>query len=152
MKANIFDEGSYKWVEVRDENETSYLIHHDYTILGYDLAKGTCDMLVRWHGDGGHCVRHRHAGVTSSLVISGEHRLVDLYEGGRTEERIKKPGDYALSLGDAVPHLERGGDEGAVVFFANHSPNGILYELVDADLKVVHEVSIEEMVAPWRQL
>ena len=46
MSANIFDESSYKWVEVADDSD-SYKIHHDYTILGYDLAAGTCDMLVR---------------------------------------------------------------------------------------------------------
>ena len=116
----------------------------------YDLAKGTCDMLVRWRGDGGHCMRHRHVATTTSLVIRGEHRLIDLYEGGRTEERVRRAGDYGLSLGDAVPHLERGGDEGALVFFGNHTDNGILYELCDADLKVTHEVTIQEMVELWQ--
>ncbi len=149
MSANIFDESSYKWVEVVDDSD-SYKIHHDYTILGYDLAAGTCDMLVRWYGDGGHCIRHRHTAVTTSLVIRGEHRLVDLYEGGRTENRVRRAGDYGLSVGDAVPHLERGGDEGALVFFGNHTSNGIMYELVDADLKVVQEVSIQDLVQGWQ--
>ncbi len=149
MSANIFDESSYKWVEVADDSD-SYKIHHDYTILGYDLAAGTCDMLVRWYGDGGHCIRHRHTAVTTSLVIRGEHRLVDLYEDGRTENRVKRAGDYGLSVGDAVPHLERGGDEGALVFFGNHTSNGILDELVDADLKVVQEVSIQDLVQGWQ--
>lgn len=150
MPPNIFDESSYTWVTVSDDSDT-FKIHHDYTILGYDLAKGTCDMLVRWHGDGGHCMRHRHASVTTSLVISGEHHLIDLYEGGREEIRVKRAGDYGLSLGDAVPHRERGGPDGAVVFFGNHTTNGVLYELVDADLKVIHEVTIEEMVEVQNQ-
>ncbi len=149
MSANIFDESSYKWLEVADDSD-SYKIHHDYTILGYDLAAGTCDMLVRWHGDGGHCIRHRHTAVTTSLVIRGEHHLVDLYEGGRTENRVKRAGDYGLSVGDDVPHLERGGEEGALVFFGNHTSNGIMYELVDADLKVVQEVSIQSLVEGWQ--
>ena len=148
MNPNIFDESSYRWINVRDDGE-SYKIHHDYTILGYDLDAGRVDMLVRWHGDGGHCVRHRHSAITTSLVISGEHHLIDLYEGDRTETRIKKPGDYGLSAPDAVPHLERGGPDGAVVYFGAQTNSGVLYELIDADLKVVHEVTIRELVAPF---
>ncbi len=149
MSLNIFDEQSYKWVEIADDSD-SYKIRHDYAILGYDLAKGSCDLLVRWSGDGGHCIRHRHVATTTSLVIRGEHRLIDLYEGGRSESRVKRAGDYALSLGDAVPHLERGGDDGALVFFANHTQSGVLYELIDADLKVTHEVTIQELVGLWK--
>jgi len=63
---------------------------------------------------------------------------------------VKRAGDYGLSVGDAVPHLERGGDEGALVFFGNHTSNGIMYELVDADLKVVQEVSIQSLVEGWQ--
>ena len=148
MPPNIFDESSYKWVNVSDDSDT-FKIHHDYTILGHDLGKGTCDMLVRWHGDGGHCMLFRTFG--GELRISGEHHLIDLYEGGREETRVKRAGDYSLSLGDAVPHRERGGPEGAVVFFGNHTTNGVLYELVDADLKVIHEVTIEEMVEVQNQ-
>ena len=150
MTPNIYDEASYKWVEVDDDSDT-YKIRHDYAILGHDLAKGTCDMLVRWSGDGGHCIRHRHVATTTSLVIRGEHHLIDLYGGGRTENRVKRAGDYGLSLGDAVPHMERGGDEGALVFFGNHTANGILYELVDADLKVTLEVTIRDMVELWQR-
>ena len=150
MTPNIYDEQGYAWVEVADDGD-DYKIRHDYTILGYDFAKGTCDMLVRWAGDGGHCIRHRHVATTTSLVIRGEHHLIDLHEGGRTEKRVKRAGDYGLSLGDAVPHLERGGDEGALVFFGNHTESGILYELVDADGKVVQEVGIRDLVEVWQQ-
>jgi hypothetical protein len=146
---NIYDEASYKWVEVADDGD-AYKIRHDYTILGHDISAGTCDMLVRWTGDGGHCIRHRHVAITTSLVISGEHQLIDLYEDGHSETRTKRAGDYGLSLGDAVPHLERGGAEGALVFFGNHAPNGVLYELIDADLKVTQEVTIQDLVGLWQ--
>ncbi len=149
MSSNLFDEQRIKWVEIADDGD-GYKIRHDYAILGYDLAKGSCDMLVRWSGDGGHCIRHRHVATTTSLVLRGEHRLTDLYPGGRRESRVKRAGDYALSLGDAVPHLERGGEDGALVFFANHTHNGVLYELIDADLKVTHEVTIQELVGLWQ--
>ena len=151
MPPNIFDEKIHKWVKVEDESD-NYTIRHEYTVLGYDLAKGTFDMLMRFDNDGGHCIRHRHVAITTSLVIRGEHQVIDLYEDGHSEIRLKRAGEYGLSLGDALPHKERGGDAGALVFFGNHTNNGILYELVDADLKVVHEVTIQEIVEPWKAL
>jgi hypothetical protein len=43
-------------------------------------------------------------------------------------------------------HLERGGDQGAIVFFGNHTTNGLLYEILDADLEVIAEIDIETLV------
>ena len=54
MAESFFDPDRYQWREVTGEPELSYKVHHDYTILGYDLAAGTLDMLVRWGNDGGH--------------------------------------------------------------------------------------------------
>ena len=60
MPQSFLDPDKYKWREVTGDPVLSYMVHHDYTILGYDLAAGTLDMLVRWEGDGGHCPIHRH--------------------------------------------------------------------------------------------
>ena len=62
---------------------------------------------------------------------------------------MKPAGTYGLSPGDEHPHLERGGDDGAIVFFGNHSTNGLVYELVDADFKVIAEVTMEMLVEMW---
>jgi hypothetical protein len=140
MAQSYFDPGRYKWREVTGEAGLSYLVHHDYTILGHDLAAGTLDMLVRWAGDGGHCPIHRHTATTTVLVL-----------GTRGEHRLRRAGDYALTLGDALPHLERGGDEGGVAFFGNHSSDGRLYEILDEDLKLVMDVTMEVLVADWNE-
>ena len=68
MGRGHFDVGRYKWREVTGEPGLSYKVRHDYTILGYDLAAGTLDMVVRWAGDGGHCPIHRHLATTTVLV------------------------------------------------------------------------------------
>ncbi len=60
------------------EPELPYKVHHDYTLLGYDLDAGTLDMVVCWQGDGGHCVIHRHTATTTILVFEGEQHLWDL--------------------------------------------------------------------------
>lgn len=147
-----FDPNRYKWREVIGESDLSYKVHHDYTILGYDLEAGTLDMVVRWKGDGGHCPIHRHTATTTVLVLEGEQHLWDLYpDGTRGEHRVRKAGDYALTVGDAHPHLERGGPEGGVAFFGNHSSSGLLYELLDEDLKLLADVTMEGLVADWTQ-
>jgi hypothetical protein len=152
MVQNIFDLNSYRWREVTGDPGQSYLVHHDYTILGHDLGAGTLDMLVRWNGDGGHCPIHRHVSTTTVLVVEGEQHLWDLdRDGARGEHRVRRAGDYALTVGDALPHLERGGDDGGVVFFGNHSADGILYELFDEEMNVVVEVTMELLVADWQE-
>jgi hypothetical protein len=152
MAQSHFDPSRHKWREVTGEPELSYLVRHDYTILGYDLDAGTLDMVVRWAGDGGHCPIHRHTATTTVLVLEGEQHLWDIHpDGTRAEPRVRRAGDYALTVGDALPHLERGGDDGGIAFFGNHSSNGLLYELLDEDGKLVADVTMELLVSDWNE-
>ena len=65
MSPSITDFERYKWREVTGEPGGAFLVHHDYTILGWNFAAGTLDMLVRWRGDGGHCPIHRLTSTTT---------------------------------------------------------------------------------------
>ena len=151
MAQSFFDESRHKWREVTGGPELSYKVRHDYTILGYDRAAGTLDMVVRWAGDGGHCPIHRHTSTTTVLVLAGEQHLWDLHaDGTRGERKVRRAGDYALTVGGALPHLECGGEAGGLAFFGNHSTEGLLYELLDEDMKVLAEVTIDTLVADWQ--
>ncbi len=145
-----FDAARHKWRSVVADPQLSCPIRHDYTILGYDPAARTLDMVVRWAGDGGHCPIHRHTATTSILVLEGEQHLWDLNpDRSRGDHRVRRVGDYALTNGEVLPHLERGGPDGGVVFFGNHSPDGRLYEILDEDLNVVIDLTMEELFADW---
>lgn len=151
MAQSPFDPTRYRWRKVTGEPGASYLVHHDYTILGWDHAAGTLDMLVRWQGDGGHCPIHRHVATTTVLVLEGEQHLWDVRaDGSRGDHRARRAGDYALSLGDPLPHLERGGASGGTAFFGCHTRDGRLYEICDENGKPLLDVTIDSLVADWK--
>ena len=152
MIDGTFDPSRYRWKEVTARPGSKYKIHHDYTILGYDRDAGTLDMVVRWQGDGGHCPIHRHAATTSVIVLAGEQHLWDVEEDGSIgNHRFRRAGDYALTGNDQKPHLERGGKDGGLVYFGARpdSLGGLLYEIYDADMNVVAEISIDSLVADF---
>ena len=152
MAQSFFDQSKHKWREVTGGDELSYKVRHDYTILGHDAEAGTLDMVVRWKGDGGHCPIHRHTSTTTILVLEGEQHLWDLNpDGSRGAHKVRHAGEYALTLGDTLPHLESGGPEGGLAFFGNHCDDGLLYELLDEDMKVVAEVTVEGLFADWSE-
>jgi hypothetical protein len=151
MADGHFDQSRHKWREVTGEPGLSYKVRHDYTILGYDLAAGTLDMVVRWAGDGGHCPIHRHTATTTVLVLEGEQHLIDIAaDGSHGEHKVRNAGDYALTVGDALPHLESGGAEGGLAFFGNHSNDGQLYEILDEDMNLIVNVTMESLIEDWK--
>jgi hypothetical protein len=141
----------YKWREITGSRGESFKIRHDYTILGYDQAAGTLDLLVRWKGDGGHCPIHRHVSTTTVLVLAGEQHLWDIHpDGTRGDHRVRRAGDYALTTDTGLPHIERGGPDGAIVFFGNHAADGRLYEIFDEAMNRVADISMATLFATWQ--
>lgn len=150
MINGTFDASRYRWREVTGDDRSPYLIHHDYTILGHDLAAGTLDMVVRWSGDGGHCPIHRHTATTTVIVLEGEQHLWDVEaDGSLGAHKVRRAGDYALTGDEAKPHLERGGEAGGLVFFGAHSPTGKLYEIVGPDGTVINDVTMASILADF---
>jgi hypothetical protein len=147
------DISRYKWREVTPSGE-SYLVHHWYTILGHNEQAGTLDMLVRWGADGGHCNLHRHVATTTVFVIEGEQHLYDYDEKTATKSgtpRIRRAGDYGLSVGVERPHLENGGPNGGITLFSTHTNDGSLYEILDDDLNLIIPITIELLVADFNE-
>src|SRR5687767_13709162 len=124
---SFFDSDVVRWREVAGESFSKiHYVRHDYTILAYDAAAGTLDMLVRWRNDGGHCPLHRHtAETTSVLVLEGEQHVRDILPDGTLAPlKVRRAGEYAMLLKEPLAHLEGGGPNGGLAFFGCHTTDG----------------------------
>ncbi|MDH3704629.1 MAG: hypothetical protein OES57_01085 [Acidimicrobiia bacterium] len=148
MVNDALDPERYEWLEVGN-TDAPYPIHHWLSVLGHDHEAGTLDMLIRFDAQGGHCHAHRHITTTSVLVLQGEQHLEDMLPNGDRVAKVRVAGEHHLTTGDPHPHLERGGPDGALVFYSHHAPDGRLYELVDPDGRPVAVVSIESLLDTW---
>ena len=145
-----FDLNTVEWRRITDPTCTAFLVDFEYSLLGYDLATGRLDMLLRY-GKGGHCRRHRHVASTVTLVLEGEQILKEQCADGSTRLIHRKKGDYALAPADALPHMEHGGEQGGTVLLSMSAPDGVLFEYFDDDMNSTGTVSIEEYVDSWNK-
>ncbi len=148
--SSTFDLNAVEWRRITDPGCTAFLVDFEHSLLGYDLATGRLDMLLRY-GEGGHCRRHRHVASTVTLVLEGEQILKERGPDGSTRVIHRKKGDYALAPADALPHLEHGGEQGGTVLLSMTAPDGILFEYFDDDMNSTGTVSIEEYVDSWNK-
>jgi hypothetical protein len=145
------DPDQFQWLEINGGSESSYAVHHDLSILGYERSAGTIDLLIRFDDVGGHCHAHRHLTTTSVLVLEGEQHIDELRPDGERVHKVRRAGEHHLTPGDQYPHMERGGPDGALVFFSHHTIDGRLYEIVDEDGRVVNVVTIDSLVDTWER-
>ena len=144
-----FDLDAVEWRHVADPDCTAFKVDFDYSLLGYDLASGRLDMLLRY-APGGHCRRHRHVASTVTLVLEGEQFLTETLPDGGTKSVHRRKGDYALAAGDAHPHDEHGGPKGGTVLLSMTAPDGVLFEYFDAAMQNGWTLSIEQFVENWQ--
>ncbi|MEM7252759.1 MAG: hypothetical protein AAF493_15195 [Pseudomonadota bacterium] len=145
-----FDLDRIEWRRVTDPSNKDYKIDFEYSLLGYDLASGRLDMLLRY-SSGGHCRRHRHIASTMTMVLEGEQFVTEMLPDGTTKTVHRTQGDYALSQADANPHDEYGGDNGGTVLLSMTAVDGVLFEYFDANMTNPWTLSIEEYVASWNR-
>ncbi len=148
--SETYDPDRVEWRRVTDSSATDYLVDFDYSLLGYDLAAGRLDMLLRWRGLG-YCRRHRHVAATMTLVLEGEQHLVELQPDGSRKHIVRRKGDYALAPADALPHDEHGGPEGGTVLLSMQARDGLLFEYFDETMQNGWTLSVAEYVAAWEK-
>lgn len=143
MKPFRADASQLQWTHLEGGADFDYPIDYDLAVLGCQPDIGAVDLLVRW-APNAYCHFHRHCAATTTLVIEGEQHVYEQTDDGETVHRVRRAGAYAHSPGGDV-HMERGGPEGALVFFAMQSRDGRVFELLDADHHVLLTSTVEEM-------
>ena len=145
-----FDIDAVEWRRVHDASCDDFLVDFEYSLLGYDLATGRLDMLLRY-GKGGHCRRHRHIASTVTLVLEGAQHLIEKHPDGTTKSIHRQKGDYALAEADAHPHDEHGGKQGGTILLSMTTADGRLFEYFDERMNSLGTVSITEYVDSWNR-
>lgn len=146
MPTNAFNAEELRWMVHTGDGSEGYRINQQLSVLGYDRDAGTLDMVLRFDNEGGHCMAHRHLTTTSVLVLEGEQHVTDMTPEGPGVTKVRRAGEYHLTTGDPLPHMERGGPDGALVYYGHHTTDGRLYELVDANGNALLTVTLDSLV------
>ncbi len=147
--AKTFKTDDIEWHHIKSEPGDDYNLDYEYSVLGYDLGAGKLDMMMRFRPGGGYCEPHSHIAATTIMVLQGEQHLEEQLPDGGFRKIIRKTGEYAITGRDALPHLETGGPDGAVILLSLHTDNGLLFEAFDPEFNKLFDFSIEDMISRW---
>ena len=147
--ANSYEANNIDWHHITGDPNDAYNLDYEYSLLGYDLTAGKLDMIMRFRPGGGYCEPHSHVAATSIMVLQGEQHLEEQLPGGGVKTIVRKAGEYAITGRDALPHLETGGPEGAVILLSLQTDSGVLFEAFDPEFNKFFDFSIADMVERW---
>lgn len=117
-----------------------------YKLLNVDLEARQADMLVKFDPNS-ECMYHRHAALTTTLVLEGELRIREQTESGE-EIKVKPAGSYSIG-GVGEVHVEGSGDEPTIIFFSMRTNGDVIYELLNPDLTLRKAITVEDFYRDW---
>ena len=116
-----------------------------YKLLDVDMAHRTVEMILKFEPDSV-CFYHRHLGPVASLVLEGEHHIKEVHADGKEATSIRRAGEFTMS-DHRHAHIEGGGPAGGVIFFSFRCEQDHIYDILDEDLNVVHQVTVQDFKA-----
>ena len=131
------------WHHLGGAPNFDYPIDYWIAVLGGDAKEGRCEFLVKWEPNA-YCHFHRHIGATTTLVLEGEHHVVET-TATETVHKVRKAGHFARNNGGDL-HMEYGGATGAVVLFSMQSDDGRLFDVIDKDDNVIATTTVEDLL------
>ena len=142
---NLFENDNLRWKHFTGSDRFDYPIDF-YSALLSVRPEGHIELLSWWEPNS-YCHFHRHTANTTSLVLKGELHVidVDLKTGKELGIKIRPVGDFASKEPGDV-HMERGGPEGALVFFSLFTEDGSLAETLSQDGRVLSTSSIDPIL------
>ncbi len=140
-----YDDSTLKWKRLADYKKTfDYPIDYWVAIVGFDAEKKQVDFMGKWEPNS-YCHYHRHLSATTSIVLAGEHNVVET-TGSDSTHKIRTRGDVATTnAGDA--HMEYGGPEGSVLLFSMDCDGGKVFEVLDKNNNVLVDLSFDDFIA-----
>ncbi len=139
-----FNLNNLQWMHFEGSDKFDYPIDYWLAVLGAKPESGAIDLLVKWEPNS-YCHYHRHFGSTTTLVLAGEHHVVET-TAQQTIHKIRQPGHYSRTP-DGEAHMEYAGPEGSLVFFSMQAADGRLFEVLDKDENVLSVATIEGFVS-----
>ena len=138
-----FDSDHIDWAHVVDD-QVDYPCDYQMAVLGSDPETGRLDLIVKWPPNS-YCHFHRHVADTAILVLEGEQHVTEILpDGSEGEHKVRPAGTYVMSPGGEA-HMERGGPDGALVFFSLQARDGKVFETLDREMNVLAASTVEEM-------
>lgn len=131
------------WHHLGGAPNFDYSIDYWIAVLGGNAREGRCEFLVKWEPDS-YCHFHRHIGATTTLVLEGEHHIVET-SATETVHKVRKAGHFARNNGGDL-HMEYSGAAGAVVLFSMQSDDGRLFDVIDKDSNIVATTTVEDLL------
>ncbi|NQV21287.1 MAG: hypothetical protein HQ511_07715 [Rhodospirillales bacterium] len=143
-RASGFSPDSIEWIHLEGGPNFDYPIDYWIAILGAQPEAGRIDLLAKWEPNA-YCHYHRHVCETTSLVLEGEHHIVET-TATETIHKTRTRGHYAKNPpGDL--HMEYAGPEGSVLLFSLQADDGRLFEVLDRDDNVLVTATIESLLS-----
>lgn len=142
---NLFQNDDIKWKHFTGSDKFDYPIDF-YSALLSVRPDGHIELLYWWEPNS-YCHFHRHTANTTSVVLKGELHVIDIdpNTGEELGVKIRPAGDFASKAPGDV-HMERGGPEGALVFFSLYSEDGSLAETLASDGRVLGTSTLDPIL------
>ena len=142
---NLFQTDDPKWKHFTGSDKFDYPIDFYSSLLSV-RPDGHVELLYWWEPNS-YCHFHRHTATTSSLVLKGELHVINIdpKTGEELGVKIRPAGDFASKPPGDV-HMERGGPEGALVFFSLYSEDGSLAETLASDGRVLSTSTMDPIL------
>lgn len=129
-----FNQANIKW------NTLEGIENVWYHILRVDEQAKVVDIIFKFAANK-KIVLHRHHADYSTFIIQGELRLYDK-DGALTE--IRPTGSFVQKKAGGPPHDEGGGDVDCIAWFSNWGTDGVIYEVLDAELKTAATLGFQD--------
>lgn len=142
---NLFQTDDLKWKHFTGSDKFDYPIDFYSSLLS--VRPDSHVELLYWWEPNSYCHFHRHTATTSSLVLKGELHVINIdpKTGEELGVKIRPAGDFASKPPGDV-HMERGGPEGALVFFSLYSEDGSLAETLASDGRVLSTSTMDPIL------